>query len=203
MSRRRAAPAVFIHASASVDPKAMLGEGTRVWNNAQVREGARIGRDCVIGSGAYVDANVRVGDRVKIENGALLFTGARVDDGAFIGPQACLANDRRPRAVTPEGRLKTAADWRIEQVHVERGASLGAQSVIVPPSTIGKFALVAAGAVVVGDVAAHTVVAGNPARPIGRVCKCGERLRGSRVLHCDDCGRRYELAGGVVRETRA
>jgi acetyltransferase-like isoleucine patch superfamily enzyme len=200
MSRKGAGPATFVHESAAVDRRATLGEGTRVWNNAQVREGARIGRECVIGSGAYIDAHVRIGDRVKIENGALVFSGARIDDGAFIGPHACLANDRRPRAVTPEGTLKTSKDWRMERVHVERGASLGAQSVIVPPATIGSFALVAAGAVVLGDVPAHAIVAGNPARTIGRACKCGARLRGARVLRCDDCGRRYRVAAGVVSE---
>lgn len=190
---------VFIHPSATVDPAARVGRGTKIWHHAQVRERARIGRECVVGSGAYIDVGVSVGDRVKIENGALLFAGATVGDGAFIGPLACLANDRRPRATNPDGTIKTPADWRLERVRVGPGASLGAGAIVVPPARIGAYAIVGAGAVVVGDVASHALVVGNPARHAGWVCRCAARLTADG-LRCASCGRRYARRGAGLRE---
>lgn len=190
----------MIHPTAEVSPEARIGDGTKVWHQAQVREGAVIGEECVLGKGVYVDKNVRIGDRVKLQNGAQVFHGVTLEDGVFVGPQAVLANDRYPRAVTPDGRLKGDSDWPEGSVLVRYGASIGAGAVIVPDATIGRWAMVGAGAVVVGDVADQALVTGNPARQTGWVCKCGRRLRrdGGRWA-CPACAESYEFAGAEVK----
>ena len=168
-----------------------------VWNGAQVREGAHVGRECILAHGVFVDAHVRVGDRVKLENNVSVFLGARVEDGAFIGPHTCLLNDRRPRSTTASGALKREEDWEVSGVVIEEGASVGGGCTLLPGVRIGRYALVGAGAVVTRDVPAHGLVVGNPARLVGHVCECGARLDGEGT--CTGCGRAYEVTEGIVR----
>ncbi len=167
---------VMIHPTADVSAEASLGEGTRIWHRAHVREGAKLGRNCVVGKDAYIDFDVTIGDNVKIQNSALIYHGVTLEDGVFIGPQACLTNDLRPRAITPEGDLKGAEDWTVGPIHIRYGASIGAGALILPDVTVGRFAMVAAGAVVTRDVADHALVVGIPARRRGYVCRCGTPL---------------------------
>lgn len=193
-----------IHPTAVVAGDAELGPGTRVWHFAQVREGARIGSDCVLAKDVYVGEGVRIGDRVKIQNGASIYPGATVEDGVFIGPHVCFTNDRYPRAINADGSLKSASDWELTPILVREGASLGAASVLIAGVTIGRWALVAGGAVVTHDVPDYGLVAGNPARLAGHVCVCAHRLRGAgpALLVCDHCGSTYRIAadGTVSRE---
>jgi UDP-2-acetamido-3-amino-2,3-dideoxy-glucuronate N-acetyltransferase len=165
-----------IAATADVDERAALGSGTTVWHLAQVREHARLGRDCIVGRGAYVGPGVVIGDNVKIQNYALVYEPAQLEDGVFIGPAVVLANDMYPRSVDVSGKLKTSADWTAAGVVVREGASLGARSVVVAGRVIGRWALVAAGAVVTRDVPDFALVAGVPARRIGWVGRAGEPL---------------------------
>lgn len=167
----------IIHPTAEVSPLATIGEGTRIWHQAQVRERARIGRSCIIGKGVYIDFDVVVGDRVKIQNGVSIYHGVTIEDGVFVGPHACLTNDKLPRAITPDGELKRDADWEVGRILVQYGASIGAGAIILPGVTVGRFAMVGAGAVVTRDVAAHALVVGNPARRVGFVCACGHPLK--------------------------
>src|SRR5262245_35791456 len=132
--------------SADVDDRASVGDGTLIWHLAQVRENAEVGEECVIGRAAYIGPGVRVGDRCKIQNHALVYEPAVLEDGVFIGPAVVLTNDEFPRAVTPEGSLKTADDWQAVGVLIREGASVGARAVCIAPVTIGRWALVAAGA---------------------------------------------------------
>ncbi len=200
---------VQIHPTAEVSPEAQVGEGTRIWHQAQVREGARIGRSCIIGKGVYIDFGVVIGDLVKIQNGACIYRGATIEDGVFIGPHACVTNDKLPRAITPEGQLKRDADWVVGSTCIQYGASIGAGAIILPGVTVGRFALVGAGAVVTKDIVAHGLVVGNPARLVGFVCACGNKLAESgasadtsgkgtretmRRFACPSCGREYTLA---------
>jgi acetyltransferase-like isoleucine patch superfamily enzyme len=165
-----------IHPTADVAATAEIGPGTSIWNQAQVREGARIGAGCVIGKNVYVDVGVVVGANVKIQNNASLFRGVTVEDGVFIGPHVCFTNDRLPRAVNPDGSLKTDADWEISPILVRRGAAVGANSTILAGISIGRWSLIGSGAVVTRDVADYELVVGNPARRIGSACPCGQPL---------------------------
>jgi UDP-2-acetamido-3-amino-2,3-dideoxy-glucuronate N-acetyltransferase len=188
-----------------VDPGATVGQGTTVWHYAQIREGAVLGRDCVIGRGAYVGPGVRIGDHCKIQNYALVYDPAVVDDGVFIGPAVVLTNDRYPRAVSPDGALRSADDWDPVGVTIHHGASIGARSVCVAPVTIGAWALVAAGSTVIRDVPAFALVAGSPAKQVGWVGKQGVPLEDLRdgLWRCPASGDRFREMDGVLVEEDA
>lgn len=167
---------IFIHPTAEVAPDAQIGKGTHIWNQAQVRTGARIGEECNFGKNVYVDFDVVIGDRVKIQNNVSVYHGVTIEDGVFIGPHVCFTNDLLPRAITPQGLVKGQDDWVVGSILVRAGASIGAGSIILPGVTIGAFALIGAGSVVTRSVADHALVYGNPARQHGYVCHCGRRL---------------------------
>lgn len=182
----------MIHPTADVAPEARIGAGTRIWHQAQVREGAVVGAHCNIGKGVYIDRDVVVGDRVKIQNRASLYRGVTVEDGVYIGPHVSFTNDRYPRAVNPDGAPKTDDDWSVEPTLVREGASIGAGAVVLPGVTIGRWAMIGAGAVVTRDVPDHALATGNPARVTGRVCVCGRPLaREGDAWRCAACGRSY------------
>jgi acetyltransferase-like isoleucine patch superfamily enzyme len=184
---------VIIHPTAEVSPQAQIGSGTRVWHLVQIREGVSIGQNCIIGKDVYIDFDVKIGDNVKIQNSALVYHGVTVEDGVFIGPQVCLTNDLYPRAITADGNLKGNDDWEVGPILVKYGASLGAGSLILPNVTIGRFALVGAGAVVSRDVPDHGLVVGNPARLVGYVCHCGRKMKAQGdVWYCSVCDWTYE-----------
>jgi UDP-2-acetamido-3-amino-2,3-dideoxy-glucuronate N-acetyltransferase len=167
---------VLIAPSADVAGSARLGRGTKVWHLAQVRENASIGENCIVGRGAYIGSGVAVGANSKIQNYALVYEPANIGPGVFLGPAVCLTNDSYPRAVEPDGSLKSAHDWTPVGVNIEEGASIGARAVCIAPLTVGRWATVAAGAVVTKDVPAFALVAGVPARRIGWVGKAGVPL---------------------------
>lgn len=186
---------VKIMPTAQVDETAELGAGTTVWELSQIREKARLGAGCIVGRGAYVGTGVQIGDNVKLQNYALVYEPAVLGDGVFVGPAAVLTNDHNPRSVDPEGRLKRGGDWEAVGVIVAEGASLGARSVCVAPVRIGRWAMVAAGAVVTRDVPDFALVAGVPARRIGWVGRSGvrlvERAGEPGVWECPQAGTRY------------
>lgn len=180
--------------SADVHPDAVIGDGTTVWHLAQVREGATVGRNCVVGRGAYLGVDVSIGDNVKIQNYALVYEPAVIEDGVFIGPAVVLTNDAYPRAVSPDGTVKSPSDWEPVGVTIRAGASLGARSVCVAPVTIGRWAMVAAGSVVTRDVADHALVVGAPARRVGWVGRAGVPLKAvdDQWWQCPRTGDRYQ-----------
>lgn len=156
----------FCHPTADVEDGAVIGEGTKVWHQAQVRTGARVGRNCVLGKNVFIDAGVVIGDGCKVQNNVSVYAGVTLADDVFVGPSAVFTNDLRPRA--------DSTDWMVVPTTVQRGASIGANATLICGHTVGEWAMVAAGSVVTQDVAAHQLVAGNPARHRGWVCRCGE-----------------------------
>jgi len=190
---------VSVHPSADVSDQAELGTGTRVWHEAQVREGAVIGVECVIGKGVYVDAGVHIGNRCKLQNGVFVFHGFNLEDGVFLGPGVMLLNDKNPRAINADGSLKSDADWTTSQGLVMNGASVGGGVVVLPGVSIGRFAMVGSGAVVTKDVPDHGLVYGNPARLKGFSCMCGNQLNEAGVqgvamtMDCPACGRTVSI----------
>ncbi len=197
-------PGARIDESADVSPEATVGAGTSVWHLARVRERASIGSGCIVGTGVYVDCDVVIGSNVKIQNQALIYRGVTLEDGVFIGPQACLTNDRIPRAINPDGSLKNEDDWQVGPILVRQGASIGAGAVLLPGVTVGRYAMVAAGAVVSRDVPEHALVVGVPAKVRGHVCVCGVRLDETvDPARCPKCGRLYESAGNGLALMRS
>jgi acetyltransferase-like isoleucine patch superfamily enzyme len=178
--------AVKILPSADVDSSATLGDGSSIWHLAQIRDGVVLGTNCIIGRGAYIGSGVTLGKNCKVQNYALVYEPAQLGDGVFIGPAAVLTNDQFPRAVNPDLSQKTGSDWDAVGVTIHEGASIGARAVCVAPVTIGKWALVAAGAVVTKDVPDFALVAGVPARKIRWVGKAGIPLEdmGNNVFRC-------------------
>lgn len=159
---------VIIHSTASVDPRAEIGAGSRVWINVQIRENAKIGAGCILSKDVYIDHAVTIGDRCKVQNSVSVYNGVTIGDDVFVGPNACFTNDKVPRA--------NNADWSVTPTLVQSGASIGANATIVCGITIGEFAMVAAGSVVTKDVAPYSLVMGNPARHVGFVDEAGNRV---------------------------
>lgn len=187
--------------SADVSADAVIGDGSAIWHLAQVREGARIGANCTIGRGAYIGTGVEMGDNCKVQNYALVYEPAKLADGVFIGPAVVLTNDTYPRAVNADGTLKSAHDWEPVGVTVERGAAIGARATCVAPVTIGAWATIAAGAVVVKDVVPYALMAGVPARRIGWVGESGVPLvpGGTEgVWVCPATGDRFSEIDGIL-----
>jgi acetyltransferase-like isoleucine patch superfamily enzyme len=191
--------------SADVDDRAQIGEGSSVWHLAQVREHAVLGRGCIVGRGAYVGTGVTMGDNCKIQNYALVYEPAVLAAGVFVGPAVVLTNDHYPRAVNPDGSLKSGHDWEPVGVTVGEGASIGAHSTCVAPVTIGRWALVAAGSVVIADVADFALVAGVPARRIRWVGRAGVPLEaaGRGAWVCPQTGARYVENNEILTEAQA
>ena len=169
----------FAHTTAEVSPKATIGDNTKIWNLAQVRENAVIGANCILSKNVYVDTNVHIGNNVKIQNNVNVYDGVTVEDDVFLGPSMTFTNDMFPRAFS--------SDWSITKTLVKKGASIGANATIICGVTIGEYAMIGAGSVVTRDVPPHALVVGNPARQIGNVCKCGVRVN-LNVITCGKCG---------------
>ena len=201
-SEQSQASGVRVAPSADVDDRAQIGAGTSIWHLAQIREDARLGTGCNIGRGAYVGPGVQLGNNVKLQNYALVYEPAKLGDGVFVGPAAVLTNDEYPRAVTPDGRLKGSEDWNAVGVVIGDGAAIGARAVCVAPVTIGRWSLVAAGAVVVKDVPDFAMVVGVPARRVGWVGRAGVPLvaEGDGLFRCPQTGTEYVEKDGTLSE---
>ncbi|ABW67624.1 acyltransferase [Desulfosudis oleivorans] len=176
----------FVHESSYVDDGAAIGDGTRVWHFCHIMAGTRIGTNCNIGQNVVIGPDVVIGNQCKIQNNVSVYKGVTLEDGVFCGPSMVFTNIYNPRA---EIR-------KMDQVRptlVKHGATLGANCTIVCGITIGKYAFIGAGAVVNKDVLDHALVVGNPARQIGWVCLCGERLTAG--LTCPTCNSEYRETG--------
>jgi UDP-2-acetamido-3-amino-2,3-dideoxy-glucuronate N-acetyltransferase len=189
---------VFIHHSASVDKDARIGAGTKIWHNSQVLAGAEIGENCVIGHNCFVGGQARLGKGVKLETNIDVWDLVTLQDHVFVGPSAVFTNDLNPRSKYPKKKYPQYGKWI--PTLVKTGASIGANATIVCGTTIGKHAMIGAGAVVTRDVPDHAIVVGAPAQVIGWMCECGGKLTFKKEQGaCSQCDRKYHKKENTVR----
>ena len=183
---------IYIHDTADVSDKSTIGANTKIWNQAQVRENATIGENCILSKNVYIDTNVHIGNNVKIQNNVNVYNGVTIEDDVFLGPSMTFTNDMFPRA--------NVTDWKITKTLVKKGASIGANATIICGNTIGKYAMIGAGAVVTKDVPDHALVVGVPAKRIGWVCECGEVLSSDDNYKCKVCKQTYIESNNRLEE---
>jgi len=184
----------FIHPSSFVDEGAVVGAGTKIWHFCHVMPGAVIGRRCNLGQNVVVMSGTRIGDNVKIQNNVSIYEGVELEDDVFCGPSCVFTNVLNPRSHVSRKR-----EYR--KTRVRRGATIGANATIICGVTLGAYAFVGAGAVVTSDVAPYALVVGLPARRVGWMCQCGERLHVERGrAACRACGATYEEVSGALRQ---
>jgi UDP-2-acetamido-3-amino-2,3-dideoxy-glucuronate N-acetyltransferase len=185
----------FVHPTAVVDNGAVVGKNTKIWHFSHIMTNSVVGEKCSIGQNVFIASNVRVGRNVKIQNNVSLYEGVVLEDDVFCGPSMVFTNIKNPRSAFP----RNTSDEYISTL-VRKGATLGANCTIVCGVTIGENAFVAAGAVVKDDIPAFALVAGVPAKQIGWMCVCGERLQDSKKgFACSVCSRRYKLHNDEMR----
>jgi UDP-2-acetamido-3-amino-2,3-dideoxy-glucuronate N-acetyltransferase len=185
----------FVHESSYVDSGAKIGAGTKIWHFSHVMAGAKIGRNCIIGQNCNVAAGAVIGNNVKMQNNVSVYAGTTVEDDVFLVPSCVLTNVINPRSQVSRRSL-------YEPTVIRRGATIGANATIVCGVTIGRYAFVAAGAVVTSDVPDYALVKGNPARQAGWMSRHGQKLvkRGKNgIMTCPESGYRYRKQGGILR----
>ena len=177
----------FVHESSYVDEDVEIGEGTRIWYFCHIQRGARIGKRCSLGQNVNISNHVKIGDGCKLQNNVSLYEGVELEDYVFCGPSCVFTNDLTPRSKYPKG----SAGYK--KTLIREGASIGANATIVCGHTVGRWALIGAGAVVADNVPDYALMLGVPARIAGYVCECGARIsfENGRAV-CADCGRAYE-----------
>jgi UDP-2-acetamido-3-amino-2,3-dideoxy-glucuronate N-acetyltransferase len=189
------AQTAFIHESAYVDQGATIGEGTKIWHFCHIMPGAVIGARCSLGQNVVVMNGARIGDNCKIQNNVSIYEGVELDDDVFCGPSMVFTN-----VINPRSHVSRKDEYRATRVR--RGASIGANATIVCGVTLGEYSFIGAGAVVTNNVAGYALMVGVPARRIGWMCQCGERLPDSGEGRCAACGTEYERDGDGIRPSR-
>jgi UDP-2-acetamido-3-amino-2,3-dideoxy-glucuronate N-acetyltransferase len=183
-----------MHESAYVDEGAQIGGGTKIWHFCHVMPGAVIGEHCNLGQNVVVMNGVHIGNNVKIQNNVSVYEGVVLEDDVFCGPSMVFTN-----VVNPRSHVSRKNQYR--KTLVRRGTTIGANATVVCGVTLGEYSFVGAGAVVTDDVRAYALVVGVPARRVGWMCQCGERLPDSGIITCRACGTTYERSGDGIRRT--
>lgn len=181
----------YIHSSSFIDDNVSIGNGTKIWHFCHIQSGSVIGKNCVLGQNVNISNRVKIGNGVKIQNNVSVYEGVELEDDVFLGPSCVFTNDLTPRAKYPKG----TANYK--HTLVRTGATIGANATIVCGNTIGKWALVGAGALITSDVPNHALMLGVPASLSGWVCECGKTLGES--LQCS-CGRSYQIDKNGLEE---
>lgn len=203
-------PPVRIHPTAMVEERVVFGPGTCIWDNVHIRQGARLGDECIVGEKTYIAYDVVIGNRVKINAFVYICYGVTIEDGVMISAGTIFTNDQYPRACTPDlsRLLSSQPNETTEVTHVGPGATIGAGCVVGSGLRIGRFSMVGMGSVVTRSIGDFHLAFGNPAQSVGCVCRCGHRLAkwppgkpvNQELLSCLDCGRAYRIADGTVTE---
>lgn len=175
----------YVHETSYIDENVTIGDGTKIWHFCHIQSGACIGKNCSLGQNVNVSNNVIIGDNCKIQNNVSLYEGVELEDGVFCGPSCVFTNDLTPRAEFPKGREN------YKKTLIKKGASIGANATIICGHTIGKYAMVAAGAVVTSDVLPYALMIGAPAKRKGWVCECGQPL--DETYKCPLCRKSYSI----------
>lgn len=179
------------HKTAEVSPEAKIGKGTKIWQNSQVLAGAEIGENCTIGHNCLIGGKAKIGNNVKIESNTDVWDLITLEDYVFVGPSAVFTNDPNPRAKYPKKKYPQYGKWL--PTIVKEGVSIGANATIVCGHTIGKWAFIGAGAVVATDIPDYALVVGVPAKIIGWMCECGNKLEFKKgKAECKICKRKYK-----------
>jgi len=184
----------FVHPTSVVDEGVVIGEGTKIWHFSHIQTGAIIGEKCSLGQNVNVANNVKIGNGCKLQNNVSLYEGVELEDDVFCGPSCVFTNDLTPRAKYPKGSANYV------KTRVCQGASIGANATVVCGHTVGKWAMIGAGAVVTSDVKPYALMLGVPAKQKGWVCECGAVLNDNYV--CDSCQRQYRLIDEQLQEVR-
>lgn len=183
----------FVHHSSFIDENVEIGKGTKIWHFCHILKNTKIGENCVFGQNCMVGPNVKIGNRVKVQNNVSIYEGVEIEDEVFCGPSMVFTN-----VINPRSFIERKSEFK--KTLVKRGATIGANATIVCGITIGKYALIGAGAVVVTDVPDYALFLGVPAKQKGWVCKCGVTLKNKEnILFCNSCESEYELAGGLLK----
>ena len=179
----------WIHRTADVNRRAKIGRGTKVWHHSQILAGASVGPGCSIGHNCFVGGRAKLGRGVKLESNIDVWDLVTLENYVFVGPSAVFTNDRNPRAKYPKRRFPAYGSWL--PTLVRDGASIGANATILCGVTVGRWAMVGAGAIVTKDVPDYAIVVGTPAHVVGWICECGNKLPTAAKPRCRTCGRRY------------
>lgn len=174
----------FVHESSYIDENVSIGEGTKIWHFCHVQSDVIIGKNCSLGQNVNIADHVKIGNGCKLQNNVSVYNGVELEDYVFCGPSMVFTNDLTPRAKYPKGK----AGYR--KTLLKKGATIGANATIICGTTIGRWSMVAAGAVVTHNVKDYALIAGIPARQIGWVCECGAVLQD---LKCENCRREYKI----------
>jgi UDP-2-acetamido-3-amino-2,3-dideoxy-glucuronate N-acetyltransferase len=184
----------FVHESAYIDDDVVIGSGTKIWHFSHIQKGSRIGKNCSLGQNVNIGNNVLIGDGCKVQNNVSIYEGVELRDYVFCGPSMVFTNDLTPRSKYPKGSVG------YKKTLLGEGATIGANATIVCGQYIGKWAMVAAGAVVTKGVKDHALMAGVPAKQIGWACECGEILKND--LKCSACEREYTIGADGLEEVK-
>lgn len=185
----------MVHPTSLIEEGVQIGAGSRIWCFCHLQVGAVVGENCVLGQNVNLAPGVKIGNDVKIQNNVSIYEGVELEDGVFCGPSCVFTNDLTPRSEYPKEKKA------YRPTRVRRGATIGANATVLCGCTIGRWAMVAAGAVVTRNLPDHALAIGNPARHRGWVCRCGKKL--GKDLYCPACRRQYRLAQEGLREEKA
>jgi len=192
---------IWSHKTAEIQEGAKIGFGTKIWNNGQILKGAKIGKNCTIGHNCLIGSRAKLGNGIKIESNTDVWDYVVLEDYVFIGPSAVFTNDKNPRAKYPKSKYPKYGKWL--PTLVKEGATIGANATIVCGNTIGKWAMIGAGAVVTNDVPDYAITVGVPAKVVAWACECGNKLEFSEEeTICKVCKRKYKKSGDKIRQIK-